>query len=431
MRPLYLIILLCGIFACQDDDAVFNVNLPVENIRFEARPGGAMMYYRLPADKDVFSVNIRYVDCRRQEVLKTAGYGGDSLLLDGFNEAVSEIPVRVSLVSRDKVESEPVTLSFSTEASAPFVFLDDAQVLPSWNGFQVVYKTPSRVSGKFHVFYVGTNPFTLEEDTVLIASNAIMQGGDTLLFSLQQDKPFNTVVIRTEDHRGMPVKQKMWKDIEAYNPEKLNADRFVFMDVENKSISSEEEKAGIEYLFDGDVNGAQRARNGNRTTLYTFIAGPNAQEVPFIIDLKEGKIPAQVRIYGILRNPNVQFIGGAVTNILNTYESKLPCDVTVYGGNSSDLDGQWVKLGSFKQAPKTEESERWSVRCTSREYSYTFADLETAEPAYLEIIFPAKPVTYRYLKLVINDTFDTASGLGDQNLSKYITMQELEIYVKK
>ena len=431
MKPLFLVILLCGILACQDDNGVFNASIPAENIRFEARPGGAMMYYTLPDDENIFSMNVRYVDCRGMEVLKGAGYGGDSLLLDGFNEAVSSVPVRVSLVNRNYEESLPVTFSFATEASAPFVFLDNTEVLPSWNGFQLIYKTGNRVSGKFHVFYVGTNPFTQALDTVLVATSAIMQGGDTLLFPLQQNRPQNTVVVCTEDHRGALVKQKVWGNVEAYYPEKLNADQLTFMDVENKSIYSEEDKCDIKYLFDGDLKGEQRARNGQKNTYYTFLAGPNAQGAPFIIDLKKEKIPAQVRIYGILKNRNLQFsnTGETAPIWVSTYENKLPCDVTVYGGNSSDPDGTWVELGTFKQAPKSEQKEWWCLRCASFEYHYPLGELEAADPAYLEIVFPATPITYRYLKLVINDTFDNARG--SQNTGKYITMHELEIYVKK
>ena len=390
-----------------------------------------MMYYHLPADKEIFSMNIRYTDCRGIDILKTVGYGGDSLLLDGFNEAEKDVPVRVSLVNRNNEESVPVVLSFSTEASAPFVFFDNAEVLPSWNGFQVIYKAPRQVSGKFHVSYVGINPFTNAEDTVLVASNAIVQGGDTLLFPLQQDNAYNTVVIQTEDHRGLPVRRKIWKDVESYYPEKLNSEQLTFIADDNIIVSSEEEKCGVEYLFDGDTKGEQRTQNGKRTWLFTFIAGPNAQGYPFIVDLKEEKIPAKVLIYGILKNRDVQFIGSEITNILNTYGNKLPCDVTVYGGNTNDPNGEWVKLGDFYQAPKVAESERWCLRCVAMKYHYPYADLVAAEPAYLEIVCPPMAQAYRYLKLVINDTFDSTSSYGDQNLSKYITMQELEIYVKK
>ena len=49
----------------------------------------------------------------------------------------------------------------------------------------------------------------------------------------------------------------------------------------------------------------------------------------------------------------------------------------------------------------------------------------------MELVFPAQPTTYKYLKLVINDTFDSYTGAGDPNTAQYVTMQELEIYVKE
>lgn len=57
-------------------------------------PGGAVMYYTLPANLDVFAINARYEDHRGQSILKVGGYGSDSLILDGFNEASANIPVQ-------------------------------------------------------------------------------------------------------------------------------------------------------------------------------------------------------------------------------------------------------------------------------------------------------------------------------------------------
>ena len=55
-KILVAIVALYGLWACTDDDAAFGVMASQEGIRFEAVPGGAMMYYDLPDDRDVFAV---------------------------------------------------------------------------------------------------------------------------------------------------------------------------------------------------------------------------------------------------------------------------------------------------------------------------------------------------------------------------------------
>ena len=72
------------------------------------------------------------------------------------------------------------------------------------------------------------------------------------------------------------------------------------------SRESAKAKTGVEYLFDGDLKGVERliasayedkdARTG--TEVYgAYLAGPYAYEKPMVLDLKEEKIPAWIRIY--------------------------------------------------------------------------------------------------------------------------------------
>lgn len=57
--------------------------------------------------------------------------------------------------------------------------------------------------------------------------------------------------------------------------------------------------------------------------------------------------------------------------------------------------------------------------------------LAAADPAYLEILFPATPERYRYLKFIVHDTFDYRYPGLSPNIDNYFTIQELEVYVKK
>ncbi|PXZ44491.1 hypothetical protein DMB45_03320 [Sanguibacteroides justesenii] len=435
---LFLLAILLTVFACKEDSPIaFDVTMPKEDIRFKTLPGGAMMYYRLPPDPEIFAINIRYVDCRGYEVLKVGGYGSDSLLIDGFNEARQKVSARVSLVNNRNEESVPFEVTFDTKDSAPYAFFETAEVSSYWGGFEVIYDAPERVSGMAHVFYVGTNPLTQQEDTLLLKSFPINKGGDTLRFQLQQDRAMNTVVIRTEDYRGYRVKQKVWEDVESFYLEKwtLSIENFFAGDL---SIENEEAQAGITYLFNGDTKGEQRLKNKKNEKVYTFVAGPNALDKPFVIDLKEEKIPASIRMYGIL-NLSVRFVGvgygplGTVWEGL--YTNKLPCEVSVYAGNEKEGNlSSWTKIGYFYQHPATKDEDRWTWPCSEWNWDGRMDNLEklkAANPAYLEVLFPATPERYRYLKFIVHDTFDYRYPGVSENIDNYFTMQELEVYVKK
>ena len=434
-RVLFISFILLAFWICNYVDSFsFGYLMSQENIRFKAQPGGAMMYYKLPDKSEIFGINVRYKDARNIEVLKTSDYGGDSLFLDGFNEARQGIMARVTLVDNKGNESTAVVVTFNTEESAPYAFIDRAKVLPSWGGFQVLYESPGQASGMAHIFYLGTNPLTQEPDTILVKSFPILKGGDTLTFPLAQMREKNTIIVRTEDFRGYRVGQKIWPDIEAYISEKLplTMDNF---DAGGKSLERDDLKVGLKYLFDGDLKGNQRMVTGKSKEMFTFLAGPDAVGKPMFVDLEEERVPASIRIYGILNMTLPQPAG----NPWNQFpEARMPCDVIVYGGN--DKNGNtWDKLGIFVQSPTLTPLDRWNYPCDQNNSEGRVKDLEAlevAEPCYMEVSFFASPARYRYLKIVVNDTFELGGEFAlllgyFGNNENYVAMNELEVYVKK
>lgn len=63
--------------ACSDDDKI-GFDLPVdvsqEAIRFTPAPGGAVMHYSLPEDKEVFGIRVRYNSVWGETVVKDGSY---------------------------------------------------------------------------------------------------------------------------------------------------------------------------------------------------------------------------------------------------------------------------------------------------------------------------------------------------------------------
>ena len=203
----------------------------------------------------------------------------------------------------------------------------------------------------------------------------------------------------------------------------------------------------MEYLFDGELKGLERliasayedkdSRQG--TEVYgAYLAGPYAYGKPMILDLREQKIPAWIRIY-CLYPILAQYAVGQATwgNVwIGSYEDKVPCKISVYGNSTSpDPDDEgWVYLGQLDQNPKREAvTKRWSHLTTDlMSAPKDVNDLETKDPIYVDIQFPPVNNKYRYLKVLVLDTFDTSKEDGiNRNLQEYFTLQELEVYVKK
>lgn len=440
MRNTILILLLIfGLFACNDGENIFSVEVPKDGFHFKAVPGGAIMYYKLPDDSDIFAMNVRYTNAQGKEVLKVGSYVGDSLLVDGFNEARQNVPARITFVNNRNEESNPIELSFNTQESAPYAFFNDVQVSSSWGGFQVMYNTSDVVTGMVHVFYLGTNPLTQQEDTILLKSFPINKGGDTLQFALQQERLKNTVIIRTDDFRGYRVRQETWKDVEAFSSENwpVTAESF---DDGGLSLERNDGKTGVKYLFDGERKGLGRLQyvmqdpENNKDECHTYVAGPNAFGKPIIIDLKEEKIPAYIRIYSmqsVLGSFN--YSTGALYAVWSgVYGDKLPCDITVYAGNDKDPNADsWVKMGGFYEAPSLTAADRWTYPCdVYMKKAKNEQELEAADELYADVMFIATPEKYRYIKMVVNDTFDPPTS-RNTNPNNYFTLHELEVYVKK
>lgn len=184
---LFAILAVSCLAACNDDDELrFEVPTEFREIKFEPIPGGAVMRYYLPDDKDIFGVQVRYTDAWGEPQMKNGTYLSDSLLLDGFTDAQSAVPAQITFFNRDMAESEPIELTFSTEKSATVAVFDELTVNAYWGGFNVTYDAPYLATGMIHVFYIGTNPLIHEPDSILLSSVPISEGGDTLNFVLQQ-----------------------------------------------------------------------------------------------------------------------------------------------------------------------------------------------------------------------------------------------------
>lgn len=407
----------CG----SDDDNVFGVT-PTGGVTFHAVPGGAVMNYKLPANTDIKDIRVRYTDAQGKENVVLGSYLSDSLSLGGFNGATQNVPAYVSYVASNGDISGEYATTFSTADSGPYAFFEHAEVKSAWNGFELSYDIPdARMKGLAHVFFVGKNPNTNETDTLLLGSVTLAKGKASKFFRVKQDVEATTVVIKTEDFGGYFVKEQKWDGIKAYSTQKLPASD---MTVEcAKSMEDDTRKVGLRYLTDGDLKGT-RAVQGKYNEYYTFAMGPYAFGSSIIVDMKEQKVPASVRIYTQLMAKKSYY--NAPFNGMSW--PSLPCDVTVFGSNDKS---SWTQLGHYSESDKFTDSSWFNVyRTVQMMTPLTTNEMEAAEPVYMEVTCPISEQTYRYLKVVPNKSFSYDIPSFANN-SEYIYMQEMEVYTKK
>ena len=427
-----LLIFFVFLASCSEDEERFEITMPLSGIHFKPIQGGAVMYYKVPKNRDVFSIQVAYTDAVGNQIVKQGSYACDSLELTGFNEG-REVPVSISLRDRNDRESEKVETTFKTLDSAPVAFFYKADVQPYWNGFQVTYEGPELVEGFANVFFIGTNPMTKKLDTLLLKTVPIKSGKDTLLFSLDKPEATHTVVIRTENFQGYKVKQQIWNNVEAYNTAKLDNSGFELLDPLGLSRENDNTKLSWKYLFDGDTKGTRRLASTVTAHQYTFSAGMYAVGKYVILDIKEPKMVSNIRLYGILNTtkgwPNDASPRGAVWG--SRYYNKLPNEVTVYASNDKDDDNSWVEVAYFYESPNVTESSWMHAAYSTAQKISSVEELEAADPAYLSLDFPTDPKEYRYFKIEVNSTFNTVESKGDKNGWENVTFHEIEVYAKK
>lgn len=441
------------IVSCSDEDNTFKADISPSSFSFKPVTGGAMMYYRLPDDPQIVGIHARYKDAYGKEILRTGSHLCDSLELPGFNKAEQNISVSLTVFHQDGTESEPVKASFSTYDSGPIAFIKNADVMSNWDGFTVKYETPAGTKGMVHVFYLGTDPLTGKPDTLLINSFNLEETSEPVYrnFTIKQDVKTPIVVLRAEDYRGNMVAEETYTGVECMEKTKLNPDKFSFY-CDNAVIDTMNTLSLVapKYLFDGDSKGLFNYEvSGMSTRIHSFIAGPNAEGPnahPMYIDMKNNHVTGSVRLYSIIQSSQ-----GPIWIVYSQWlmffddTPMYPCNIDIYGAKddgdhtameSKDMEKlQWVKLSNYSQDKNTPYEKRWCAHtsCNSYPKVQTYEELLEMDPDYVDILIPAEGQKdgYRYLKLVVNETFEKVQGNIGGPWDGYVTFSELEVYTKK
>ncbi len=456
LRYLLLGLMACAVLSCSDDNEAFNPGIDGTAFTFTPAPGGAVMHYRLPANRDITGIYVYYKDAYGNDIVRSGSTACDSLMITGFNEARNAVPAEVRLQRRDRIESEPIAVTFSTGDSDPVAFMNSLEVLSDWGGFTITYDSiRPEAEGLFHVFYLGTDPLTGLPDTLLISTQTLTQAAqyEKQLFVVKQDVTHPVVIVSCEDLRGNRVDARVFDGVECMYPEQLGSDKFDFYC--SRSLIDDNLKLGPQYLFDGDKigHGAFSYNFENNTHYYfSFVAGPDCageKAEPMYIDLKRNKVLKSIKVYDQMGTPYNSDLYSFETGPYDVAGEwgLLPKAITIYGARD---DGDKMKIKD-----KDMSSFEWKVlgfgeRNTSYANCYPTnyerfpsspLDAQNIEETFLEINTPAvgQGDGYRYLKIVVNNVFapyydyyDPFSTFffGFANEKNYVTFHEMEIFTK-
>ncbi len=146
------IFLMMGIFcefSCHDAEVRVpmeqskNAPKPVTDVQVKDVPGGAVISYNLPDNKDLLYVKAEYTLATGQQRSKKSTYYDNSIKIDGFADTL-EHQVTLYAVNRSEKASEPVTVSFQPKVAPVWGVFKNLKVIPSFGGVHIESENPSR-----------------------------------------------------------------------------------------------------------------------------------------------------------------------------------------------------------------------------------------------------------------------------------------------
>lgn len=437
MKKYFLILLMTSfLFGCSDDEKLtFDVDLDDLVISFEPFEGGAYLNYSLPSDADIYGIQAKYMDFKGDELVVKGTHTNNQLEIFGFNEAVADVPVEISLLDLEGNASAPITYTFSTLSSAAYSVFDELEVSSHWNGFRVSYpELGGRAEGILNVYYIGVNPKTNLVDSLLISSVPFSEAGRTLKYADIKDEALDkvTVIVKSEDARGNFIKTQVFEDVVVSHATQFTSADIVFS---GSSDENETKKRGSQYLFDGDVRGSQCLFYGNDTKDYSYRseAGAEFDNNVMTLDLQAENEIAWIRIYSHLSAKiPMSFTGGRTLGTMKLeYQFFYPNSVTLYGTNDPEApEEEWDELTSFYESATLGREAGWIAPAFDLETYFTVEEydlFEATDPNYIQLNCDITGNAYRYLKVKINETYH-AETLGKTGV---YGMEELEVFVKQ
>lgn len=377
------------LLSCKEEQVSISVDdtLPapqaVKNVTVKNRPGGAVLYYDVPDDKNFLYVKAQY-EIRPGVIRETkASLYTDTLLLDGFGSQ-GEYAVKLFSVGRNEKSSEPLLVQVAPEEAPVRQAFHDLVLSEGFGGVRVFYENPHKKDFAF----------------CLIADT--LNNGDW--------SPLQTFYSKNSagvfSHTGLspkPIKvgtyiRDRWSNtsdtlISTLTPlfEYMIPKPYGVFNLASDAFAPAEDNAG-RYAITGLWDGITHIENSN------IFANTHTSPMPqtFTVNLKQSATLSRIKVHQRIKN---EYTGSAVKKF------------ELYGSNSmnpkDDLaGGDWVLLGRFES---TKPSGPGPITAEDRQYANVQGENFELLPTD-EIPNPWVPV--RFIRFRTLETYNGPSERG-------------------
>ncbi|HET9569936.1 MAG TPA: DUF4959 domain-containing protein [Bacteroidales bacterium] len=140
---LVCILLTSLITACKEEAQDTQAPGKVSDITYKPTNGGAILTFTAPTDNDLLYIKAVYTNSLGKEVFKVTSHYGDSIEIDGFNEAT---PHKVTLyaVDRSNNASEPAEITVTPLKSFIYLVQESIELKADLGGVRVKWENPDQ-----------------------------------------------------------------------------------------------------------------------------------------------------------------------------------------------------------------------------------------------------------------------------------------------
>ncbi|GLR18207.1 DUF4959 domain-containing protein [Portibacter lacus] len=384
---------------------------PPTDITYKALLGGARIFYTIPNDEDLLSVNASYTNAGGKKFSFSASYFRDSLDVIGFGDTA---PKKVEIFSLDRAnnKSEVVTLEVVPLESAISRVANSIELKPAFSSFFIDWENELEQSINVYVKFNYNDGGTNREFTSVFSSNLPVERRFIDNLNLPENEQVN-VKIQVADIYGNFSDFKDFGSISLLSDDELPKSGW-YLPQANDSIGGVPQGFGdglegrLRYLVDGIID-----RGDNLNFMHTHSRGRTGNSA-------DGNMPWNVIIdlgaeYKLSRILTHQRHSGGVENISRGqyYQSE---NVGIYEMYIWDEDAQaWELITEHKIPVPVGKSELEFVKLgEAGDLAYMFPD----EPQFTK---PTRYFRYRAMK-----SFNANYTREDANC-----LSEITLYGKK
>jgi hypothetical protein len=203
---LFMIFLL-GFYACKEEGrfaiAYYDSEppeAPVYNGKYKPLYGGARIFFELPADRDLLSIDASYISTQGKEVWFSVSYFTDSIDIYGLNDTLEHV---VKLYAVDRAGNRSIIVPVPIVPLEPALsrVANSIIVKPGFGSFFLDWTNELRQNMNVYAHFSYTQQGTYKEHTIIYTSNLPTERWFIRDLELTSQEPI-TLEVRVEDPYG-------------------------------------------------------------------------------------------------------------------------------------------------------------------------------------------------------------------------------------